>query len=832
MNGKRFCWQTSPIANEENCVVGKKYRFTVLSSKLIRMEYSSEGVFEDRASQKFFYRDFPKCEFEATIQNGILNINTEHLTLTYNTLLPFSNESLSVKLKTSPATAWQYGDEFETLAGTYRTLDQADGEIPLEQSVCSRNGFSVLDDSNSFVLGEDGWIEKRAASSLDLYFFGFGYDYQDAVKALYKLTGAPPLLPNYALGIWWSRCHKYTQQEYTDLIEDFKSNKIPLSVAVIDFDWHIREIPEDKLDPDADVDGWTGYSWNKELFPNYKEFLEYLHQNKIKTTLNLHPADGICPHEDMYDEMATAMGIDPATKKRVPFNVVSKDFMEKYFDILHHPYEKDGVDFWWMDWQQGGNCFWMKQDDPYYHLVDLDPLWFLNHLHILDIKKNGKRPMLLSRYSGIGSHRYPVGFSGDVYSTWKNLDFQPYFTASASNIGYSWWSHDIGGFMRGYFNSELYTRWLQFSVFSPIFRIHASSVGGEFIRKEPWLHKEPFASVLKKYMLMRHELFPYIYTMNKRNHTDLEPIIKPLYYLYPQNSEAYEFKNQYFFGSELMICPITKPVNKMTDMASVNAWLPKGDWFDFNLGLHYHSKANRKVKLSRYIDEYPILAKAGAIVPQFIYEGNGNKIDLAKKVKVSVFPCASNKFALYEDGGDGFEYQNGKFVTTEMSLEWGDEPIFNIAAPKGDLTLLPDSREWNISFKGFNKNIKPKLLINNKEVGFESYYNPSAQSVELTFNADKSDEITVKVSGDKLITDNESVLPRCYEILRHSNTSIYKKIEYRDTLLCEDYEEKPARLKLGGAASEDDQELYDAICEMLSIDKRQKVKSGSNSNVE
>ena len=490
------------------------------------------------------------------------------------------------------------------------------------------------------------------------------------------------------------------------------------------------------------------------------------------------------------------------------------------------------MDFWWMDWQQGGNCFWMEESDPYYHLVNLDPLWFLNHLHILDIAKNGKRPMLLSRYSGIGSHRYPVGFSGDVYSTWKNLDFQPYFTASASNVGYSWWSHDIGGFMRGYFNSELYTRWLQFSVFSPIFRIHASSVGGEFIRKEPWMHKEPYSSILKKFIILRHELVPYIYTMNKRNHTDLEPIIKPLYYLYPQNSDAYEFKNQYFFGSELMVCPITKPINKMTDMASVNAWLPKGDWFDFNLGLHYHAKTNKKVKLSRYINEYPILAKAGAIVPQFVYSGVGNKIDLSDKVRVTLFPNASNSFTLYEDGGDGFEYQNGKFVTTEMSLEWGKEATFNIASPKGDLSLLPSIREWTLQFRGFNKNISLKLLVGGQEQKVNVSYDPSAQTTEISFKASKTDDITIIITGNNLTTDNEAIISRCTEILRGSNVSVYRKIEYRDIMLCEDYEEKPARLKLGGAASVDDQELYDAICEMLSLDKREKKAKGNFSNVQ
>lgn len=822
MNNNRFYWDVNPVANSDNCIIGEKYRFTVLEPRLIRLEYSDNGIFEDRASQSFFYRNSPKNKFESFVENGVLTIETEDLILEYKINLKFSKDSLNITLKRAPATTWCFGDEFETLYGTYRTLDQKNGEFPLENSVCSRNGFSVIDDSDSFVLGEDGWIETRNENSLDFYFFGYGHDYIAAVKALYGLTGAPPLLPNYALGNWWSRCHKYTQQEYTELIEDFKIHKVPISVAVIDFDWHVREIPEGKRDESATYTGWTGYSWNKELFPNYKEFLSYLHKNNLKTVLNLHPADGICPHEDMYPQMAKAMGIDPNTMKRVPFNVLSKEFMQNYFDILHHPYEKDGVDFWWMDWQQGGDCSKFDEGNIDEKLVSLDPLWLLNHLHILDIAKNGKRPMLLSRYSGIGSHRYPIGFSGDTYITWKNLDFQPCFTASASNIGYSWWSHDIGGFMRGYFNSELYTRWVQFGVFSPIFRIHASSVGGEYIRKEPWMQDEPYASIIKMFMRLRHELFPYIYTMNYRNHKDLLPMIEPLYYLYPEKSSAYEFKNQYLFGSELMVCPITKPINAVTNMSSVDVWLPKGDWFDFFNGLHYGAEKDTKLSVFRTINEYPVFAKSGAIVPMFEYDGKDNKIDLAKKVKVIVFPGASNTFKLYEDDGEGFEYENGKYAETELSMNWGEKAVFNIETIYDEGNIVPTNREWIIYFRGFNCKTQAKVFINNNEAPVNAKYNVDNQTYEISFNANKYDKISIILEGERLITDNETVEYRCKEILRRANVSVYRKREYKDIMLDTSLDDYQKRLKMGGASSIDDQELYDSICEMLSLSKRYK----------
>ena len=104
------------------------------------------------------------------------------------------------------------------------------------------------------------------------------------------------------------------------------------------------------------------------------------------------------------------------------FDPTDPDFLEAYFEELHHPHEDDGVDFWWLDWQQGGVT----------RIPGLDPLWLLNHFHYLDSGRAGKRPLTFSRYAGIGSHRYPVGFSGDTHMTWESLDFQPSFTATAS----------------------------------------------------------------------------------------------------------------------------------------------------------------------------------------------------------------------------------------------------------------------------------------------------------------------------------------------------------------------------------------------------------------
>lgn len=284
---KRFLYETRPAALDANIVSGRCYRFTILTPSLIRMEFSEQGIFEDRASQSVFFRDFPKTEFSEAHNDGWLTVETEHLILTYQENAAFSADTLSVRLKIEPASLWHYGDDFEDLKGTAQTLDCANGAIPLQRGVCSRNGFSVLDDSNTMLLNDIGWVEVRVPNTVDCYFWGYGFHYLEAVKDLYRLTGVPPLLPAYALGNWWSRYHAYTQEEYESLILRFEEENIPFSVSVVDMDWHVVSIPEEyKTGDGPDFEsGWTGYSWNKELFPDYKQFLKFLKDHNLKTFL-------------------------------------------------------------------------------------------------------------------------------------------------------------------------------------------------------------------------------------------------------------------------------------------------------------------------------------------------------------------------------------------------------------------------------------------------------------------------------------------------------------------------------------------------------------------
>lgn len=606
-----LCIHPRPAAKPENLVIYEDWRITVLTERLLRIERCE---LTDEATQTVWFRDFPGAAFRSRREGRFIFLSTAALELKLDTDHP---EKSLVRFPGGTAAGL---DNAENLMGTCSTLDtngshlrenpavtQYDrNHIPLGMGVCAKNGVAVYDDSASLLLRPDGTLLPRQ-KGLDWYVFAFGRDYAGAVRALYRLCGETPVLPRWALGNWWSRYWPYTQQEYVNLMDDFAQENIPLSVAVVDMDWHYVHLNEafglreKGLDGEeyGGTDGWTGYTWNEALFPNHKELLDDLHRRGMHTTLNLHPALGVRWYEKPYPQMASAMGMDPDGKKVVPFQISDSRFVNNYMKLLHHPLEQEGVDFWWVDWQQG------KQSA----LEGLDPLWALNHYHYLDSAKRNREGLILSRYAGVGSHRYPVGFSGDIHMDWEFLDYMPYFTATAANVGYGWWSHDIGGHHRGVRDEELYLRWLQFGVFSPINRVHCCPA--EVTSKEPWTYARPTEVMAREWFRFRHRLVPYLYSASWNNTLEGTPLIRPMYYEYPDEEQAYQADGQYLFGG-LLAAPITRPSEEL-GMAKKRVWLPNGNWTDIFTGGTY--SGGRWVTVYRDSGSMPVFAPEGAVVP-------------------------------------------------------------------------------------------------------------------------------------------------------------------------------------------------------------------------
>ena len=702
-----------PAMNPATTLQGEHWRIGLITESLIRLEWSDSGEFEDRATLMAVDRAFlPSGAVDYTTgeRDGMLVVETPALRLTYDRK-PFSKEGLTIVVKGVPDSqfnTWHYGDDPKgNLGGTARTLDEADGAIPLGQGVISRDGWAVLDDSasNVFVTADadgnlpDGvvayggiGVAPRDHRETDIYFFGYGRRYREAVHDFQKLSGPAPLLPRYALGNWWSRYYRYSEEEYLDLMDRFKREGIPFTTSVIDMDWHLV----DDVDPKYGS-GWTGYTWNPKLFPDPKRFLDGLHERGLRTTVNIHPRDGIRAFEKPYAKAAATVGVDAEAQEPVEFDLTNPKFVQAYFD-MHHDLEADGIDFWWIDWQQGGVT----------RQPGLDPLWVLNHMHYCDSARDGRWPLTFSRFAGPGSQRYPVGFSGDTVITWKSLKFQPYFTSTASNIGYGWWSHDIGGHMFGYRDEELEARWYQLGAFSPINRLHSSC--SPFSGKEPWNFHEPVRSAMVDVLRLRQALMPYLYTMNWRAAVDGDPIVEPMYWANPNLGESYEVPDEFRFGTELVVAPVVDPMDKASMRGKADAWLPQGDWFDFFDGRRYVAAdpAGRRLAVWRTIDRIPVFAKAGGIVPMQSDPLSDMTVN-PRALDVVIFPGADGSFAMREDSGefrevcaDAAAAQESATAVTAMTWQWDDgrSPQFVIEAPTGNTSVVPERRDWTLIFRG------------------------------------------------------------------------------------------------------------------------------------
>ena len=659
-------------------------RISLITPRLLRTE---KGIFTDLPTQTVQNRDFEEVKYTLEENDGKITVKTDRVIFyvdakTGNVEAHF--EHFYTKFAQKP------------LPGTARTLDTVDGETKLDDGITSRYGSSVVDDSKSLLINSDGSISLREKCS-DRYWFVYGHDYLEQLRDFFKLTGEVPLIPKFALGNWWSRYRAYTQEEYRTLMQKFIDKELPITVATIDMDWHwtdvIKRFGRDAMAGEAKclkealfntfMHGWTGYSWNTELFPDHCELLDWLHEKGFKVPLNIHPSQGVRFFEDVYESMCKSLGKDPSKKEIIEFDVTDREFMKSYFEDLHRPLENEGVDFWWIDWQQGTKT----------KMEGLDPLWALNHYHYLDSKREHKRPLILSRYAGLGSHRYPLGFSGDTVVTWESLDFQPYFTNCAANAGYTWWSHDIGGHMQGVQDDEIYLRWLQLGVFSPINRLHSSN--SDFMGKEPWKKSYAVNKISEDFLRLRHKLIPYMYSANYRTHKYGEPICMPMYYKYDVN-EAYSAKNQYIFGGQLMVCPITAPTDKKLNLAYVDVWLPEGRWTDIFNGRIY--EGGRTVKMYRDLDSIPVLAPAGAIVPMY-KNGRTNNLSLEQPLEVHIWR-GNGHYEMYDDDGETCDFENGKFAITHFDLVENENKLtLTITPPEDSNGVLPNEREITVNFR-------------------------------------------------------------------------------------------------------------------------------------
>jgi len=664
-------------------VVAGPARFTALSERLLRLEHDPLGRFEDRPTLAVVTRRRPAPPLEVARADGWLTLRTPAVEIRYREGAPFGPETLAVTLDVAGrAVTWRPGDAPDgNLGGTLRTLDDVSGRT-LGQGVLSRDGWALVDDSDAPVLAPEPaapggrWPRARPPGVTDWYLFAHGRDYRGALRDLAAIGGSIPLPPRWALGAWWSRYWPYSDAEARAVVAEFRERGVPLDVLVLDLDWHLP--------------GWTGYTWDPDRFPDPPAFLAWARSEDLRVGLNLHPHEGVGPQEAAYADVCRAVGRDPAAGEPVPFDCADPAYARAYLELLHRPREREGVDVWWIDWQQG-----TETDVP-----GLDPLAWLNHLHWTDAEvsphRAGRRPLLLSRWGGLGGHRYPLAFSGDAISDWASLAFQPELTATAGNVLCAWWSHDVGGHLPGPVEPELYARWVQWGALSPALRLHATR--HERAERRPWAFPTAVAQAAEEAIALRYALLPYLYTAARAATDEALPLCRPLYLEWPDEPEAYGRGDQYLLGDDLLVAPVLAPAEPASDLARRRVWLPPGRWVARARGEAWTGP--REVELLAPLDDVPVFVREGAVLP-LARPGSTVAATLADPLVLEVWGGDAGEASLYEDDGETTAHAAGERSWTPVRHERRPDGarVVTIGPRWGGYVGAPLDRPWIVRLR-------------------------------------------------------------------------------------------------------------------------------------
>ena len=738
--GKQFEVDSKKALSELKTIYkGTNYRISIITERVVRLEYSPKGNFVDAPTQLIRNRNLGFPEFRVNQDANYIEIVTRYFKLTYFKRQPFEGtkidpmKNLKITLMSNEKDRqrdWYYlHPEARNMNGNMVGVDVPVNRM-LNKGLYSLEGFASIDDTPNKILNSDGTLVDRPENTIDIYVFMYDKDYRQALLDYFKMTGFPELIPRYALGNWWSRNTDYNDEKLDDLVRHFEKKKIPLSILLLDNDWHYRNVGDKKALK-------SGFTFNKSLLPNPKETFNRLHSKNIRIGLNINPTEGLFPHEDAYRQAIDYLAIE--NNKIITFDPLNPKLMDVYFKLFLHPLESLGVDFFWSDYKGAGN---------------LTKLWFNNHYLYLDSARTPqKRGMLLARGPIYAAHRYPILYGGSSEISWDELKKLPGMYMNAANIGVSFWSHDVGGNHGGIEEDELYIRYLELSVFSPILRFH--SARGPYYKKEPWLWNPKTQSIAADYLRLRHRLIPYLYTEAYNYTKSGIPIIQPFYYNYMWTYDDDLYKNQYYFGSQLLICPILTKKDPVMNRTVHRFFIPEGTWYDFTTGNKF--PGNKKYVAFYKEEDYPVFAHAGSIIP-LSNRSDYNNTGIPTDLEIHIFPGVSNTYNLYDDDGITSLYKEGYFLKTSIDYNYLKNNYTVIfRSIEGKSGIVPPKRNYKVVFRNTKQAENVTAFFNTNPCDVKSYVDENDFIVEVK-NVPTIGQLTINCKGKDIEIDAVRVI--------------------------------------------------------------------------
>ena len=737
--GKQFEVDYTKATSDRKAIVqGTNYRISVITERVVRLEFSPNGQFNDRPTQLIKKRNVGLPDFSVRQDATIVEVTTKYFSLSYIKGQPFVGtkvdpmRNLKITLLSKERDRnkdWYVGHpEARNMLGNMIGVD-VNIPVNMQKGLYSLDGFVSIDDSLSKVIMEDGTLANPLPNHMDIYVFMYDKDFKQVLFDYFKMTGAPALVPRYALGNWWSRNTTYDDKSVNDLIRKFERKKIPISVMLFDHDWHIRNT--------KDVKGLkTGFTFNTELFKEPQKMIGEFHRRGIRVGLCVNPMEGIYPHEQYYAQAREFMQVGQNTI--IQFDPLNPKLLDVLFKMFLHPLEALGVDFFWNDY--AGN--------------DINKLWALDHYMYLDSGRNSnKRALTLARGSYYAPHRYPVLYGGSSEISWQRLKELPFYYLNAANIGVSWWSHDVGGNHGGIEDGELYLRYLQLSTFGPILRFHAAR--GKYYKKEPWLWDAKTENIAADYLRLRHRLIPYLYTEAYNYTRSGTPLIQPFYYNYMWVYDDSLYRNQYYLGSQLLVCPILEPKDPIMNRTIHRFFVPDGTWYDFVTGKKF--PGNKKYVSFFKEDDYPVFAHSGSIIP-FSNRSDYNNIGLPTDLEIQIFPGASNTYTLYEDDGITSLYKEGYYLKTSIDYNYlRNNYTVIIRSIDGKSGIAPEKRNYKMVFRNTKEAENVTIYFNADKLTSENYVDGNDFIVEVK-NVPTIGQLTINCKGKDIEIDAARIM--------------------------------------------------------------------------
>ncbi len=593
--------------------------------------------------------------------------------------------------------------------------------IPFYTGLHKGKAYGIFFD-NTFKTHFDFAHERRTTTSFwadggDMnYYFLYGPEMGKVVSAYSNLTGTPELPPMWALGYHQSKWSYYPESNVKDIAKQFRDQKIPCDAIYLDIDY---------------MDGFRCFTWDKNLFPDPKRMIKELEADGFKTVVMIDPGIKIDRKYSVYKEALEKgyfcrRGDGPLMSGKVwPGECHFPDFTDpkvrEWWGDLYKEFMSDlGVHAVWNDMNEPAVMEVPSKTAPLdtRHDYDGHPCTHRKAHNVYGmqmvratyegVKKYvyPKRPFVITRAAYAGTQRYSSTWTGDNVATWEHLYIANVQMQRMCMSGYSFVGSDIGGFAEQP-NGELFARWVQLGIFHPFCRVHSSGDHGD---QEPWSFGSEVTDIVRKFIEIRYQLLPYLYTMFYKYSTAQKPMLQSLVLFDQEDVQTHFRTDEFIFGEQILVCPIQEPSAQGRRM-----YIPRGRWYDFWTDAPV--EGGKECWVAADLDVMPIFVKEGAIIPKYPVQQYVGELQLTELILDTYYKMGTESSEVYEDAQDGYDYKKGRYSLRNFKLTGKEKSVTVQQFKQGDFATDYETLKFN--FHGLPFNIY-KIMVDNEEVDIKS----------------------------------------------------------------------------------------------------------------